>query len=485
MKSASTATAVLVLVLLSFHFDQSQAQDPGVADTVRLASVSGQIYNTELDSFGTAAMPVFLFNDEELVSVVIPLLLDGYSGWLRYDSVSYVDSRLAQPAVLDHREAYLFGTDRFTVDSLLLSFSLSSGENLPVGSGKLCDVWFTLHFGGEVLVDSLSHSPQGGLLLTDSNQNSFSPQFSSGLIDIACNYLVGDVNEDGSLDIGDVITHHKMFFYDSPWWDYPIFERAGLFDLDCDRRLDMRDLMRLCHTVYETGPPPCTCATVNPPLYYDPGLPDTVWMAPETLIVGISSPVCIGVINDELLSGLALSFELVGTSSLEWDGQVESIWTDRMAQAFDLRIFHENSNGVNPDTFQLYAFQGDRSLPAGRDALCCPSFTPLSAGTANFALVGWVNGGESMLVTEDHAAVLPALYGGEIVVLAYLAGDANHDGTIGVADVIFLLNYLFRHGPAPNPLEAGDANCQGAVDFGDVVYLLNYLFRGGPPPCER
>jgi len=30
----------------------------------------------------------------------------------------------------------------------------------------------------------------------------------------------------------------------------------------------------------------------------------------------------------------------------------------------------------------------------------------------------------------------------------------------------------------------GDANCDGIVDIGDVVYTINYLFKHGPPPCE-
>lgn len=62
-------------------------------------------------------------------------------------------------------------------------------------------------------------------------------------------------------------------------------------------------------------------------------------------------------------------------------------------------------------------------------------------------------------------------------------GDANGDGIIDLADAVHLLNYLFKGGPAPNPLEVGDCNCDDLVDLADVVYLLNYLFKGGPPPC--
>ncbi|MGB8658577.1 MAG: right-handed parallel beta-helix repeat-containing protein [Candidatus Zixiibacteriota bacterium] len=65
-----------------------------------------------------------------------------------------------------------------------------------------------------------------------------------------------------------------------------------------------------------------------------------------------------------------------------------------------------------------------------------------------------------------------------------LVGDANGDGVINAGDVVYLINYLFRSGSAPHPLQAGDATCNGIVDSGDVVFLVNYLFKGGPPPCE-
>jgi len=66
----------------------------------------------------------------------------------------------------------------------------------------------------------------------------------------------------------------------------------------------------------------------------------------------------------------------------------------------------------------------------------------------------------------------------------YLRGDANGDGVINVSDVVYLINYLFISGPAPDPIQAGDANCDGFVNVTDVVYLINYLFISGPPPCN-
>ena len=67
---------------------------------------------------------------------------------------------------------------------------------------------------------------------------------------------------------------------------------------------------------------------------------------------------------------------------------------------------------------------------------------------------------------------------------AVLHGDANANGTIDAGDQVYLVNYLYRQGPPPIPMEAGDLNCDGSVDTGDVVYLTNYLFRGGLPPCD-
>jgi len=66
--------------------------------------------------------------------------------------------------------------------------------------------------------------------------------------------------------------------------------------------------------------------------------------------------------------------------------------------------------------------------------------------------------------------------------MKYLAGDANGDRVIDLGDVLHLIAYLYKNGPAPNPLEAGDADCSEGIDLGDVLFVINYLYKGGPPP---
>jgi hypothetical protein len=65
-----------------------------------------------------------------------------------------------------------------------------------------------------------------------------------------------------------------------------------------------------------------------------------------------------------------------------------------------------------------------------------------------------------------------------------IRGDANGDGVINVGDIVYLVSYLYKGGPAPNPLWTGDANSDSIVNVGDIVYLVSYLYKGGPPPSS-
>jgi hypothetical protein len=59
-------------------------------------------------------------------------------------------------------------------------------------------------------------------------------------------------------------------------------------------------------------------------------------------------------------------------------------------------------------------------------------------------------------------------------------GDANGDGVVDLADVFYVINFLFAGGPVP----LGRANVDGnaSIDVADVFFLINYLFAGGPAP---
>lgn len=61
-------------------------------------------------------------------------------------------------------------------------------------------------------------------------------------------------------------------------------------------------------------------------------------------------------------------------------------------------------------------------------------------------------------------------------------GDVNGNGVINALDITFLINFLYKNGPAPNPLWKGDISGNGAINALDVTYLINFLYKGGADP---
>jgi hypothetical protein len=66
-----------------------------------------------------------------------------------------------------------------------------------------------------------------------------------------------------------------------------------------------------------------------------------------------------------------------------------------------------------------------------------------------------------------------------------VVGDANNDGNFTSSDVIYLVNHVFKGGPAPIPDPiVGDVNCSASLTSSDIIYMVNFVFKGGPPPCS-
>ncbi len=85
----------------------------------------------------------------------------------------------------------------------------------------------------------------------------------------------------------------------------------------------------------------------------------------------------------------------------------------------------------------------------------------------------------------------------EIVFRAYVSSRGNspstcwHTGTYNVnfynmnysiGGVVFLINYIFRSGVAPYPLNRADVNADCTVNLIDAIYLIDYIFKSGPLP---
>jgi hypothetical protein len=91
-------------------------------------------------------------------------------------------------------------------------------------------------------------------------------------------------------------------------------------------------------------------------------------------------------------------------------------------------------------------------------------------------LFGGVQNGQ--IVYSSSALAQAASAGLPVCTYLFLRGDANHDGSVNIADGIIILNYLF-FGVIPDCLNAADVNDDDAVNIADAIYLLNYLFVPG------
>ena len=118
---------------------------------------------------------------------------------------------------------------------------------------------------------------------------------------------------------------------------------------------------------------------------------------------------------------------------------------------------------------------------------------PEPGGSGNYTLAVKLDGNEDRVMIVNAPCPGPGQVDTVFYnVPEYLHGDVNRDGKKSVSDVVFLINYLFKGGPAPDPVDLGDANfCEqnppvqpGQPTVADVVSLVNYLFKGGVAPCS-
>ncbi|MCP4634235.1 MAG: hypothetical protein GY855_15020 [candidate division Zixibacteria bacterium] len=67
-------------------------------------------------------------------------------------------------------------------------------------------------------------------------------------------------------------------------------------------------------------------------------------------------------------------------------------------------------------------------------------------------------------------------------VCEFSCGDVEQDDLINILDIVFLINYKYKNGPAPNPLGIADVNHDTLIDILDIVYLVNSVYKNGPEP---
>jgi hypothetical protein len=80
------------------------------------------------------------------------------------------------------------------------------------------------------------------------------------------------------------------------------------------------------------------------------------------------------------------------------------------------------------------------------------------------------------MVAGQFTDLTPFTVFGDVTLVGHVSGDVNLDGRLNVADVTYLVEYLFFGGPPPQSMETADLNHSGGVEVADLTLLVELLF---------
>jgi hypothetical protein len=110
------------------------------------------------------------------------------------------------------------------------------------------------------------------------------------------------------------------------------------------------------------------------------------------------------------------------------------------------------------------------------DGDICLIWEPVSGTTGDSCVY------DTSLVAVLDTTVVRINNGALTVAREFICGDANDDVAVNLLDATFLVNYLYRDGLPPEPIEAGDVDNSGGLNLFDATYLIDYLYKEGPAP---
>jgi len=289
-------------------------------------------------------------------------------------------------------------------------------------------------------------------------------------------YLCGDANNDGVFNISDYT--YLIDYFVKGGSPPPVPDAA---DVNGCPGLTIADVIYMNNHFANGGPAPCE-GSVD--CDYTSGTDAITIDCPAPAAPGSTFGVTIRMINNEVLGGLYAAFtydsDLIDVISIDTAGSIP--------QTYGMTFMGYVDSSSN--FFSLSMLSATSTIPAQvSGVLATVNFKVadgVTSGSVDIDTTSAGIGGEFCLVPVDGGIIHPAYIDcidNDVVIMEYLCGDATDDEVVNVGDAVCIINYIFKGGQPPSPLDAGDANCDGDINVGDAVYIINYIFKGGLEPC--
>ncbi|MFQ5607902.1 MAG: PKD domain-containing protein [Candidatus Zixiibacteriota bacterium] len=186
-------------------------------------------------------------------------------------------------------------------------------------------------------------------------------------------------------------------------------------------------------------------------------------------------------VNTQKLRQVLIPFSWAGPLNLTLLGaSVEGLRSENVSEPKLISIDPFNKRAV----YTLTATADTTTLLAPDTGVVLSLFfdiPPGAVGANTIELINWSS--FSPTFTSDEVIYNPISRDGQILPgCCQVAGDANNDGSVNIADVTFLIARIFASGAAPPCCDQASATGDGSVNIGDVTFLIALIFAGGAPP---
>lgn len=317
-----------------------------------------------------------------------------------------------------------------------------SGDSLYLSSDVYDAYGFVIT--AEDTMPTINGAPQGCLA---SGSVRRAVDYFSGMITVATSSPEisnrGDINLNGvPYEIADYILYVNYFFYGLGVFTINVEAQVAASDVNDDGlTLTFCDLAYLYRVIVGDAEP----------IWGKSGQAiDTAIVIQDTMVNSLS------VSYDGNLTMLFLTFNGTAEPQFYDSSGLSVIWT---------------SDGGNTRMIIYPGFvtsEGEQLLPTGF----------LMNYTGDGQLVGAV-------AAYDGLTSVPALVQiGQGVPCCVDRGNVDHDpmGALDIADLVYLVTYMFDGGPPPPCPGEADVDASVLIDIADLIYLIDFMFNAGPAP---